>query len=150
MATPFAEIYDLFLIEVQDYKLDKLYQSSPTDFNTYLQGFLIRAIPEFTNCKKNLEDIDLTLKQFNQDLSMKEKDILCKYMTIQWLNREVNNVTQFNLVLNDTDFRRYAEGQNLKEKTTHRDKLREMVSQDCVDYGLLTNDWSAWASGNYD
>jgi len=149
--TPFSDVYDLFLIMVTDYKLDNLYASSEEDFLIYLRGFLIPAITKFTNCNQSLawsteeDDID----NFSSDLTDSEKNILAELMSIQWLNKEINNVTQINLHLNDTDFKHYAESQNLKEKVAHRDGLREIYNQDIVDYGLINIDWTAWGSGNY-
>lgn len=149
MATPFSTIYDEFLVSVRDYKLDKLYNLSPTNFNEYLQGFLLKAVPRFTNCIKNIQSYDTVLKQFNETLDLDEQTILSNLMVIEWLTREINDVTQFNLHLNDTDFKRYAESNNLKEKNNHRDSLREIVNQDLVLYGLKHVNWQSWASGNY-
>ena len=149
MATPFSTIYDEFLVSVRDYKLDKLYNLSPTNFNEYLQLFLIKAIPIFTNFVKNIRNIDTIIFQFNYTLYLDEQIILSNLMVIEWLTREINDVTQFNLHLNDTDFKRYAEANNLKEKNNHRDSLREIVNQDLVLYGLKHTNWQSWASGNY-
>jgi hypothetical protein len=149
MATLYDEIYDLALVTIRDYKLDELYTLSPTDFGTYMEGFLIRAIPKFTNCSTNLDDRDDTLKKFNNTLSGIEKNILAELTIITWFEREVQNVTQFNLHLNDTDFKRYAESNNLKEKQNYLAHLREVVAQDMVSYELKQVDWSAWANGNF-
>ena len=144
--TPFSDIYDLFLVMVTDYKLDKLYSQSEADFLTYLKGFLMLAIPKFTNCKQSLA---YNSDNFTSNLTIVEKNILAELMTIQWLSKEINDVTQFNLSLNDTDFKRYAEANNLREKSEYSDRLREKVNQDMTDYGLITIDWNAWGSGNY-
>lgn len=149
MATPFTTIYDQFLVSVRDYKLDKLYNLSTVNFYQYLQGFLIKAIPKFTNCIKDIQDINTTSGQFNVDLDLDEQVITSNLMVIEWLTREINDVTQFNLHLNSTDFKRYAEANNLKEKTNHRDSLREIVNQDMTTYGLKHVDWKAWSTGNY-
>ena len=149
MATTYSEIYDLALITIRDYKLDELYDLNPTDFETYLKGFLIRAIPKFTNCQQDLDDRDDVADTFNITLTTKEQDILASLLINQWLNKEIQDVTQFNLHLNDTDFKHYAEGQNLKEKQNKFDENREIVNQDMVDYGLKNVDWTSWANGNF-
>jgi hypothetical protein len=150
VATLFSDIYDLFLIEVRDYKLDNLYQSSPTDFDTYLQGFLIKAIPDFDNCNQDLEDFDLVNKQFTATLTLREQTILSELMALKWLTKEVNDVNQFTLHLTDTDFKHYSEAQNLKEKIEHRDRMREIIDQKMLSYGLKNAPWSTWAGGSYD
>ena len=149
MATTYDEIYDLALVTIRDYKLDELYASSPTDFRAYMEGFLIRAIPKFTNCRQDLENRDDVLKTFSVDLDFMEKNILAELTVLTWFEKEVQNVTQFNLHLNDTDFKRYAESNNLKEKASYLANLRAVASQDMVDYGLKKTDWSSWANGNF-
>jgi hypothetical protein len=153
VSTTFEEVYDLFTIVVQDYKLTELYNYSvehtSDDFTTYLQGFLIRAIPRFTYCANSLSYTTTPTAQFTATLTLNEKEILSDLMVVEWFDREINDVTQFNLHLNDTDFKHYAEGQNLKEKSDRIDRLREKIKQDMTDYEFGNIDWNAWASGDF-
>jgi len=149
MATTYDEIYDLALVSIRDYKLDELFAIDPADFKTYLKGFLIRAIPKFTNSRQDLDDRNDSTDTFNITLTTKEKDILATLLTNEWLTKEIKDVTQFNLHLNDTDFKHYAEANNLDKKQLLYDKVREIVNQDMVDYGLKQIDWAAWGSGNF-
>ena len=48
--TTFDDIIDLALVKVNDYRLTKLYKQSEADFQTYVDGFLISAIPSFVAC----------------------------------------------------------------------------------------------------
>jgi len=144
--TSFEEIYDLFLMEIKDYKLNRLVSSELT---IYLEGFLMLAIPDFDNCVKDLEDFDLSLGTFNSNLNLREKTIVSKIMVLKWLGKEINDVTQFNLHLNDSDFKHYAEGQNLKEKVEYSNRMREIISQDMLQYGIKNTPWSAWANGSF-
>jgi hypothetical protein len=148
MSTPFTDINELFLTVIQDYRLNLLYNQSETDFNDYLEGFLILAIPEFDNCVKSL-DYDNVNKCFYESLDIKEKSILSKLMVLKWWEREINNTTQINLHLNDREFKHYAEGENLKQKSERANQLREIVKQDMVDYGFKHVDWKAWANGDF-
>jgi len=149
MATTYDEIYDLCLVSLRDYKLDELYDTSVVNFKLYLEGFLLRAIPKFTNCVQDLTDRNDTTQTFNITLSDKEKDILASLTGIEWFKKEIQDVTQFNLHLNDTDFKHYAEGQYLKEKSEFYDREREKINQEMVDYSLKHTDWVAWANGNF-
>ena len=148
MATLFTDIYELFLVEIIDWKIDRIYDTSVPTFETYLQGFLVRAVPKFTNCEQSLV-YSLTTDSFTSDFTVKEKSILTNLMTIEWMNKEIQNISQFNLLLNDTDFKIHAAGQNLREKSEYKDRLRETVSQDMVDYGISNISWSDWADGEY-
>ena len=45
--TPFTDIYDLAVMDIKDYKLDKLAESDFNSFLLYLEGILVRAIYSF-------------------------------------------------------------------------------------------------------
>lgn len=142
--TAYTEIYDLFLMVAKDYKLDELYESSVDDFTTYLQGFLIYAIADFTSCRHNLELRDDTTGSFDMDLTTKEKIILSKLMVMAWLKSQIQNVTQFQLHLNDKDFKHHSEAANLSAKKEYYANLREEVNQDMVDYGYKNLNIETW------
>ena len=70
-------------------------------------------------------------------------------LVIEWMNSKILDVTQMQLHLNDTDFKHYAEGQNLKEKINAREILRETINQDMENYGIKQIPWSDWINGNF-
>jgi hypothetical protein len=148
--TSFDEIYDLALVSFRDYRLDKLYDISEEDFKNVLQGYLLKAIPKYTNCKKNLENIDTATKVFNDELTLTEKVILSDYTVIEWMNPQILDITQMELHLNDTDYKHFSEQQNLKGKIEVQNILREKVNQDATNYGLKNIPWEQWAVGNFD
>lgn len=135
MATPFSDITDLALVVINDYKLVHLAQTDEEAFKTYLEGFLITAIPDFDGCKTDLS-YDLENSTFVNTLTMKEQSILSKFMVIKWFERELNDVKQINLALQGRDFKRNSEASNLKEKSEYIDRLREKVEQDITNYQL--------------
>ena len=148
MATTYATIYDLFLVNIQDYKIDLLAASTPVMEN-YLKGFLLLGLTEFYNCQKDLEDRNDTTQTFNIDLTLEEQKIIVNWMVYYWFLREVHDVTQFNLHLNDTDFKRYAESNNLKSKQEYANSLREIFMQRMVDYGIKNINWTDWLNGTF-
>lgn len=145
--TPYTDLYDLFMMQVKDYNLNTLFQQSENNLNTYLQGFLILAIPDFNNCQQNLSDRNDTIGTFNFDLTDKEKNILSDLMIIRWLLKEIQDVTQMKNILNDTDFKMYSNANNLSSKQNYLSVLREMVSQEMSNYGLKYIDWNEWFTG---
>lgn len=147
--TSFDEIYDLTLISFRDYKLNKLYGISENDFKNVLQGYLLKAIPKFTNCEKDLENFDDVNKTFNSELTLTEKVILSDFAVIEWMTPQILDITQMQLHLNDTDFKHYAEERNLTGKINAQNILRERVNQDTTNYGLKNIPWSEWAGGNF-
>jgi hypothetical protein len=148
--TTYQEVYDIFLTGITDYKIDKLYDAGTTLFENYLQGFLIKAIPNFTNCVQDLDSVSSsTPTSFMVTLTRLEKGILSDLMTYEWFMKEVNDVTQFNLTLSDTDFKHFSEAQNLKEKQEKADRMREMAEQKMTVYGLKNVPWADWGAGIY-
>lgn len=149
MATDYTSIYDLFLMLVKDYNLMALYQQSESDFNNYLQGWLLFAINEFDICNQNLGDRDDTAGIFNVDLTLENKILLSELMVKYWLTKEVQDIFQMHLHLQDRDFKTYAESQNLQSKADYLSATRERCSQLLIDYGYKHANWDAWFGGNF-
>lgn len=147
--TNYSEVNDLFMLQVTDYQLINLFTISETDFTTYVQGFMILAIPEFNNCTQNLNDRNDTTKTFNFQMNQDNIVLLAKLMVKQWLNKEVNNVNQMRLHIQDKDFKTFAEANNLNAKKLAYNMLREECSTDLTTYGYNHNNWAAWANGVY-
>lgn len=134
--TSFDTIIDLALITVQDYKLDKLYNQSEQAFKTQCDAYLISAIPNFTECRQSL-DYNTVTREFASDLTDMEISILADLWCIEWFKKQTQDVTQIQAKLQiSSGFTSHSAAQNLKEKSTYLDKLREKVSQKIVDYQL--------------
>lgn len=149
MGTSVSDVYDLFMTQIKDYRLVTLYEQSEADFLTYLQGWLVQAIAEFDAHTNTDLTVDFDNGEFDSTLTYAEQSILATMMTQYWLKKEIQDVMQMNLHIQDRDFKVYAEANNLKEKSVHYDKLKEEISQKLVDYGYQNNDWSSWFSGNF-
>ncbi len=52
--TALTVIYDNFMMMAKDYRLITLYNTSLTDFENYLEGFLVSAIQAFDVCDQSL------------------------------------------------------------------------------------------------
>ncbi len=136
-------------MQITDYNLVNLFSVSETDFTTYLQGFMILAIPEFNNCTQNLNDKNDVTKTFNFTMTQENIVLLAKLMVKQWLNKEVYNVTQMKLHIQDKDFKTFAEANNLNAKKSAYTQLREECSTALTIYGYDHNNWKSWANGVY-
>lgn len=148
MGTPFDEVYDLALVSFRDYKLNKIYDMSENNFKEIMFGYLLKAIPNFTNY--NLENnLDIDNRKFTILLTLTQKVILGNLIVIEWMNSKILDVTQLQNYLNDTDFRQHSNAQNLKAKMEAREILREVVNQDMTVYGLKNIPWSEWADGKF-
>lgn len=153
MTTPYSDIYDLFMEQVTDYRLVNLYTqdviNDTTNLDTYLLGFMLLAIPEFSECNQDLSARDNTLKVFTETLTDVNKKILSKMMVKEWLQKEVKDILQLRLHVQDVDFKTYAEANNLTAKQSMLTMFKEECSQLLVDNYYKNNDWEAWYSGNF-
>ena len=125
--------------KVDDYNLVALYQSSPTDFETYLEGFLIPSIAQFEKYNFSvLSDRNDTTKQFNQDLTIVEKNILALLMSQEWYRKELDTVDEWARLL-DKDFKSTSPAMTQREKRERFATSREEVSQMIVQYDIDNN-----------
>lgn len=145
--TTFEEIYDFFMTTIDDYRLTTLFNTSQTDFNTYLSAWLIQAIPEFTNCDQSLS---YTNSVFDATLTQKNIDILSLLMKKIWLEKNMDSILAMNNFVKDRDFDFYSPAQNMKARQDRYNMLKEEVSQKLVSYGLnYGTDWAAWFNGEF-
>lgn len=134
--TEFDDIIDLALVEISDYRIDKLWAKSEEEFKTYVDGFLITAIPLFHQCRQPLT-YDASNRSFTSDLTSSEKSILAKLWVIQWYARDNQFFALYRQHLqNSGSFKNHSESQNLKEHSAYIDKLREEVNRLIVAYQL--------------
>jgi len=150
MGTQFSDVFDLFMVQIKDWRLQSLYESSELNFETYLSGFLILSIPQFEEvCSQSLA-LNKETKTFTETLTSNNQVILAKLMVEKWLEKEVQDVNQMNLHLQDRDFKVYSESQNLQAKSLHLDKTKEYNSQIITTYSYSkSTDWGGWYSGNF-
>ena len=135
MATSFDTIEDLFLISVRDYRIDAL-ASNQTVLQQYLDGFLIKAVPNFTACLQDLS-YDSVTRTFTSTFTNLENEILANLMEVEWFKNDVNDVTQINLHLMNREFKLNSENENLKQKSEYLDRAREKAHQLATEYQLL-------------
>lgn len=131
MATPFTDIYSVFLSKVRDFSFLRLTQEeAEEDF----QQWLISATTKFKRCKSNLKDRDLELKQFNSTLSDDEVEILSVLMVTEYLSSILITSDLLKPVITDADFKIYSQANQIKEISNLRKDLRKEVNQLIIDY----------------
>lgn len=134
MPTSFDTIIDLALTLIDDYALINLHNQNQQKFFTVCDSYLIAAIPNFTRCKQSLS-YDATLRQFDNELTDLEISILADYWILAWFKRQTQDSKKFNALLQSSgSFKSHSAAQNLKEKNTYLNGLREKVSQKVTDY----------------
>jgi len=147
MSTPYCEIFNLFLFNIQDYLIDEMYDTSTEDFEIYATNFLLKAIPSFNQCKQDLDDRDDTARVFNVTLTLTEKNILANLMTLYWLVKEINNILEMRNFLVSGDYKAFSAANNLKEKRLWYEELSKDVDRQMTSYGYNNNNWSSFFEG---
>lgn len=151
--TPYSDIIDLAMLSLKDYHLDKLWKQSETLFLTEMQGYLIRGLPLFANCKKDLSDRDDSIDDpsnahFNFDLDDMEKNILADCLVIVYLDQAIFDIRQITgMMQNKTEATRYSEANLLKAKDELRSAKVERLNSQLTNYGLKDADWARMVGG---
>ena len=130
---------------------DEYVEDSMMKLKLVLEGFMIRGLSNFNNCKKKLDNRDDITRQFNEELNDLEKSILADYTVIMWLDKGINDVRQLTGMLqNKSEGRRLSEANLLKEKSALRISMREEVNKKQTDYSFSNVNWNEWADGKYE
>lgn len=140
--TSYDDILDLALVSIEDYHLNRLAVDSPKDFNIVLEGFMVRGLANFENCKKDLSDRNDEERVFNCELSEIEKSIIADYTVIAWLDKEINDVRQITgMMQNNKEAHRYSEANNLNAKINRRNQLIEEIATKKTTYSFSQSKW---------
>lgn len=148
--TPLRE-KDYNKIKEKDYvTYDQYVDGALSELKSIMEGFMIRGLASFTNCKKNLSNRNDEARVFNEPLTDLEKSIIADWTVLCWLDKEINDVRQITgMMQNKVEANRYSEANLLKEKTNHKMQLQEDVNKKQTEYDFLNVPWSDWAKGNY-
>jgi len=149
MNTPFSDIYKLFLGSLRDYRLQNMFMHDPKSGDDMLKTYLLRAIPKFFNCEKDIKTVDSDNSTFLCELDLEEQVILAQFMVLAWYDQEINDIRKIDIHLSDSSFKHTSEGENLKQKSEYVDRLREKAYYDLRTYGYRTTDFSKWGEGDY-
>lgn len=137
MATPFTDIYARAIFRFADYKF--LEQDIETREGV-LEKYLISAKTEFQRiCRVDLNDYNLELQQFNQDLGDEEIEILALGVAFYWISYKANNSELLKNVLNSRDYYYYSPANLLKEVHALRQSIRDEFDSRMRQYSYFDN-----------
>lgn len=137
MATPFADIYARAIFRFADYEFLK--QDIETR-ESILEQYLFSAKVEFQRvCHVDLNDYDMTKKQFNQDLDDEIIEILSLGIAFYWLSYKALNSELLKNVLNSKDYYYYSPANLLKEVQTLRKTIRDEFRGKMRQYSYNNN-----------
>ncbi|WP_257645262.1 hypothetical protein [Bacillus velezensis] len=131
MPTPFEEIYGFFLPKLTDYSFLNI---SDQDLADTLEPLLRSSSIKFRRCKKDLTDRDQELKQFNEDLSDEEKEILACFMVVEYLTPKIVTADLLHQTLSSKDFKLYSQANHIKEIRELRNLIKKEAEGLMVQY----------------
>lgn len=129
--TPISEIYDSFLMLLEDRSLSKL---AKDDFNFLLLTWLKNAIPRFNNCRKSLQIKDVFYQDKNQkvidsELDYEEISILAHAMLLLWTKKRLHREQLTEQQFGTKDFSKLSNSNVLlRLKDTYEVDLKEFNS----------------------
>ena len=137
MATPYTTIYDNLLPKFRSYEIPLM---TADEVKEYLHDFIIPAITRFHICRKNLNDRDDVLGQFNQDLSDTEIEIISNFALIEYLDSTyVRTASLLKVNLSSSDFNSYSPANMLDKLMNMRDAYRKENEMILSRYSWLDN-----------
>jgi hypothetical protein len=132
MSTPYSEVYDRFLSKINSYFYSTLTLSELED---ELYDYLVVAIENFDECDKLVDNNDF-LKQFNQTLNIREKDILATLMAIEYLTPKILTDELIIHALTDKDIRMTSQANHLDALQRTKSILVREANQKINKYKL--------------
>ena len=111
MATPFVEVYDVFLSNIHSYKLAEM---DEINLEEELSQWLFGGMSYFTIARTNIYNFSKSMQEFNCDLEFLEKQILGKCMALEYLNTHLMDEKNLSSALNSKDYRTYSPAKQLE------------------------------------
>lgn len=131
--TSISEVIDLFLMLVNDYKLKQIFDLG--NLEQYAEPWLLLSTVDFNRVRDVPLDYDSVTKTFSETLSNEDMTVLAQLMVKYWLTKEVNDVLAMENILQDHDFTRHSEAQNLDAKRNLLIRQVEDCKQLLIQYG---------------
>lgn len=147
MGTNVEQVYDIALITIRDYRLDNLAKADYSAFLKYLQGLLVKGIPEFTGnilgdltIEKNVtvdeDGNEITTYSFTRDLTSKEISILAETVVYNWVQSIQNDAVLLRAHLGVKEFKQLEISASMKQRSEYIDKLFEKIHYDITQLQL--------------
>lgn len=136
MATPYEVIYDNIIYKFRSYDIVDMTEE---EIEEQLHDYLIPAITRFHICRKDLNDRDEELKQFNTDLSTDEIEIISNFCLIEYLDSTyIRTSTLLKVNLSSSDFNAFSPANMLDKLILMRDTYRRENEMLLSRYSYLT------------
>ena len=121
MATPFEDVYDFFLAKVTDYSFVDFTQIElEEEFEKYLRS----ATTKFMSAGEVRLSRDFTKKEFKNDLSDLEKEIISLLMVIEYLNPKIIATENMKQFLASREYKIYSQANHLSKMVDLKNQIK--------------------------
>lgn len=132
MATPYSDIYNIFLDKITDYDIAKLFEA---DAKEILRRLLKTACRQFHDvCREDLYKLNEIDESFEETLSVDSQEILAELMVVEWLKPRLYKSEFFENALGTKDFSTFSPANLLKEIRETYLSARERARFLIIDY----------------
>ena len=135
MSTSFDVIHNRFLPKISDYLLVNM---ESEDAVKLLDKYLFGALPNFKQCSKLFSRDDVT-REFNEELTDEEVEILANLMVLEWLKPIINNVDELRNRFSTKDYQFFSPANMIDKLVQLRKDTRKENSRLIVSYTYSTN-----------
>ena len=136
MATPYEVIYDNIIYKFRSYDIATM---TDIEVKGQLHDYLIPAIARFHICRKDLNDRDDELEQFNIDLTNEEIEIISNFCLLEYLDSTyIRTSTLLKVNLSSSDFNAFSPANMLDKLILMRDTYRRENEMLLSRYSYLT------------
>lgn len=137
MSTPYTAIYENMLPKFRSYEIPLM---TIEEVQEYLHDFIAPAIARFHICRKDLNDRDETLEQFNVDLSLTEIEIISNFALIEYVDSTyIRTATLLKVNLSSSDFNSYSPANMLDKLLAMHDTYRRENETLLSRYSWMNN-----------
>lgn len=123
MATSFDEMEDFFLAGITD---DMYLELTEEDTEEILDEILLAALPSFEFPKnKNLLDVDVYNREFDDDLTLEEMMIIRQYMIAEWIGYQLAAIDNIKQKYSGSDFKFTSQASHIKQLTALKENYEK-------------------------
>jgi hypothetical protein len=125
MATPFEDIYGFFLSKVTDFSFTNY---TDEELEDELEQFLRIASVKFFSAGESRLQKDLSFKEFSNDLTDLEKEILASLMVVEYLNPKIIATENMKQFLASSEYKLYSQANHLGKMIELRNQVKSEVN----------------------
>lgn len=143
MATPYDVVDNSFLTKISD---DYLPTIEEEKIEMLVDRYRLSALPRFKQCKK-LQNRDDDLRQFNDDLTDEEIEIVANLMIVEWLRPFINHADLLKQKMATKDYRVFSSANHIESIRKLKEEIELEVSRMIISYTYSTNSLDDLAGG---